>query len=155
MRIFDGFLDVEEADRLSPFKSETPKSRENSRFWASSDYTRHPKFYNKNHPISAKQLNTQHFKLKKGAFAPFFLLATATAAALSVVVITTATVVTSAKSVHTVTAEEPEDKENDNPCAATAAEKSVIASHHFASLLWSTFVFLSHCHYTLQQKLCD
>ena len=42
MRIFDGFLDVEEADRLSPFKSETPKSRENSRFWASSDYTRHP-----------------------------------------------------------------------------------------------------------------
>jgi hypothetical protein len=43
VRIFDGFLDVEEADRLSPFKSETPKSRENSRFWASSDYTRHPK----------------------------------------------------------------------------------------------------------------
>ena len=33
-----------EADRLSPFKSETPKSRENSRFWASSDYTRHPTF---------------------------------------------------------------------------------------------------------------
>ena len=43
MRIFDGFLDVEGADRLSPFKSETPKSRENSRFWAGSDYTRHPK----------------------------------------------------------------------------------------------------------------
>ncbi|MBQ6872793.1 MAG: hypothetical protein IJO24_00630, partial [Clostridia bacterium] len=43
VRIFDGFLDVEDADRLSPFKSETPKSRKNSRFWAGSDYTRHPK----------------------------------------------------------------------------------------------------------------
>ena len=42
MRIFDGFLDVEDADRLPPFKSETPKSRKNSRFWAGSDYTRHP-----------------------------------------------------------------------------------------------------------------
>jgi len=41
VRIFDGFLDVEDADRLSPFKSETPKSRKNSRFWAGSDYTRH------------------------------------------------------------------------------------------------------------------
>jgi len=43
VRIFDGFLDVEDADRLSPFKSETPKSRKNSRFWAGSDYTRHPR----------------------------------------------------------------------------------------------------------------
>jgi len=41
VRIFDGFLDVEGADRLPPFKSETPKSRKNSRFWAGSDYTRH------------------------------------------------------------------------------------------------------------------
>ena len=41
VRIFDGFLDVEDADRLSPFKSETPKSRKKSRFWAGSDYTRH------------------------------------------------------------------------------------------------------------------
>ena len=43
MRIFDGFLCVEDADRLPPFKSETPKNRENSRFWAGSDYTLHPK----------------------------------------------------------------------------------------------------------------
>ncbi len=43
MRNFDGFLCVEDADRLPPFKSETPKSRENSRFWAGSDYTLHPK----------------------------------------------------------------------------------------------------------------
>ncbi|MBQ6872944.1 MAG: hypothetical protein IJO24_01415, partial [Clostridia bacterium] len=42
VRIFDGFLDVEDADRLSPFKSETPKSRKNSRFLGGSDYTRHP-----------------------------------------------------------------------------------------------------------------
>ena len=42
MRNFDGFLCVEDADRLPPFKSETPKSRENSRFWAGSDYTLHP-----------------------------------------------------------------------------------------------------------------
>lgn len=42
MRIFVKFLDVEYAERLSPFKYETPKRRENSRFWASSDYTHHP-----------------------------------------------------------------------------------------------------------------
>ena len=42
MRNFDGFLCVEDADRLPPFKSETPKSRENSRFWAGLDYTLHP-----------------------------------------------------------------------------------------------------------------
>ena len=43
MRIFAGFLDIEGADRLTPFKTEMPKSRENTRFWAGSDYTRHPK----------------------------------------------------------------------------------------------------------------
>ena len=42
VRIFAEFLDGEDADRLPPFKSEAPKSRENSRFWAGSDYTRHP-----------------------------------------------------------------------------------------------------------------
>ena len=42
MRIFAGFLDAEVADRLAPDKTETPKSRENSRFWAGSDYARHP-----------------------------------------------------------------------------------------------------------------
>ena len=42
VRIFAEFLDGEDADRLAPFKSEAPKSRENSRFWAGSDYTRHP-----------------------------------------------------------------------------------------------------------------
>ena len=42
VRIFVKFLDVKYAERLSPFKYETPKRRENSRFWASSDYTRHP-----------------------------------------------------------------------------------------------------------------
>jgi len=36
-------LDIEGADRLTPFKTEMPKSCENSRFWAGSDYTRHPK----------------------------------------------------------------------------------------------------------------
>ena len=45
MRIFAGFLDIEGADRLTPFKTEMPKSRENTRFWAGSDYTRHPKVY--------------------------------------------------------------------------------------------------------------
>jgi len=43
VRIFAGFLDIEGADRLTPFKTEMPKSCENSRFWADSDYTRHPK----------------------------------------------------------------------------------------------------------------
>ena len=47
VRIFAGFLDVEVADRLAPFKTETPKSRENSRFWAPSDYARHPKLLQK------------------------------------------------------------------------------------------------------------
>ncbi|MBR3816977.1 MAG: hypothetical protein IKJ27_09655, partial [Clostridia bacterium] len=42
VRIFAGFLDIEGADRLTPFKTEMPKSRENTRFWADSDYTRHP-----------------------------------------------------------------------------------------------------------------
>ena len=42
VRIFAEFLDGEDADRLAPFKSEAPKNRENSRFWAGSDYTRHP-----------------------------------------------------------------------------------------------------------------
>ncbi|MBE6786580.1 MAG: hypothetical protein E7538_10190 [Ruminococcaceae bacterium] len=35
-------MDIEGVDRLTPFKTEMPKSRENSRFWAGSDYTRHP-----------------------------------------------------------------------------------------------------------------
>ncbi|MBR6567187.1 MAG: hypothetical protein IKK60_00880, partial [Clostridia bacterium] len=42
VRIFAGLLDIEGADRLTPFKTEMPKSCENSRFWAGSDYTRHP-----------------------------------------------------------------------------------------------------------------
>ena len=42
VRTFVGFLDGEDADRLAPFKSEAPESCENSRFWAGSDYTRHP-----------------------------------------------------------------------------------------------------------------
>lgn len=91
--------------------------------------------------ISAKG---RYFTEKRG-ISPLFYLATATAAALSVVVITTATTtVAAAKSVHTITAEEPEDKENDNPCAAVTAKKSVITSHHLASLLRNSFLFLSH-----------
>ena len=42
VRIFAGFLDDEDTDRMPPFKSELPESRRNSRFRASSDYTRHP-----------------------------------------------------------------------------------------------------------------
>jgi hypothetical protein len=36
-------LDVEDAVRLTPFKSETPKSAEKTSFRAGSDYYRHPK----------------------------------------------------------------------------------------------------------------
>jgi hypothetical protein len=36
VRIFDGFLDVEDADRLTPFKAETPKSAEKAHFRANS-----------------------------------------------------------------------------------------------------------------------
>ena len=65
------FLDVEGADRLPPFKSETPESRKNSRFWAGSDYTRHLKhsFVNVKHikfiESVRKMLENSFFRQKK------------------------------------------------------------------------------------------
>ena len=71
MRIFAGFLDVEDADRLAPFKSETPKSRENSRFLAGLDYTRHPSL------LKAFHLYKHNFKGKSYRYLKncFFALA--------------------------------------------------------------------------------
>jgi hypothetical protein len=40
--IFIGFLDIEDAGRLPPFKSEMPKRLKNSRLKADSNYLCHP-----------------------------------------------------------------------------------------------------------------